>query len=132
MHGSRSSVSMYRNTALDTAQQLSSQRQLVLLLSGLVERLRLADQLLREGDIPAKARAISSAFPILEALRGSLDFSVGGELPERLAQIYDTASVWLADVNARNDAEKLQRVIQLLLPVVEAFSALPDEAAPSP
>lgn len=122
---------MYRSTHIDSAQQLSQQKQLVLLLNGLLERIHLAERSMQAADIAAKTQAIAAALRILEALRGSLDFDVGGELSEQLAQIYDTASIWLAEANAGNDLAKLARVAELLQPIAEAYSQLPDVEAES-
>lgn len=132
MHGHRGASALYRNTAIDSGHQLSPQRQLVMLLRGLVERLRTAERLMVAGDVAGKVKAISGSFPILEVLRGSLDFDANPTLAARLADIYDTASVWLADANARNDVGKLQQVIGVLDPIAEAYAALPDASAPAP
>ena len=127
MSGPRGYASAYRNTALDGAGALSQQRQLAVLLSGVVQRVDLARQLLQRGDIVGKANAISSLFPLLESLRGSLDFEAGGALAENLATLYDTASVWLAEANARNDTQRLLQVRSLLEPVARAFNELPEQ-----
>lgn len=119
----------YRRASFDSAQQFSSQKQLVMLLRGMMERLHRAAHLLQAGDIPGKAQQISSALPILEVLQASLDPQANGPLAERLSQIYDTASIWLAEANARNDAAKLRQTIDLLQPVADAFAALPEQAA---
>lgn len=129
MYGQRGASSLYRNTAIDSAQQLSPQRQLVLLLRGLIDRLRHAEQLMQSGDIPGKVQAIGAVFPVLEVLRGSLDFDADPTLANRLADIYDSASVNLAEANARNDVERLRQVIRMLSPIAEAYAALPEAEA---
>lgn len=129
MHGSQRSASMYRSTHIDTAQQLSQQKQLVLLLNGLLQRLRVAERAIREADILGKTQAIDAALRILETLRASLDFEAGGAIAEQLAQLYDTASVWLAQANASNDADTLLRTLQLLEPIAGAYASLPESEA---
>lgn len=124
MYGNRGLAGAYRDTQIGSAQHLSPQRQLIMLLNGLIERVRRAEMLTREGDQPGKAKAIASAFPILEALRGSLDFEAGGELAVNLAALYDTASIRLAEANAYNDAAKLSAIATMLLPIAEAFAKL--------
>jgi flagellar protein FliS len=117
---------MYRSTNIDTAQQLSQQKQLVLLLNGLLQRVRVAERSTQEADIPGKTQAIGAALRILETLRASLDFEAGGSIAEQLAQIYDTASVWLAQGNASNDAPTLLRTLKLLEPIAGAYASLPE------
>ncbi|GIX36243.1 MAG: flagellar protein FliS [Lysobacteraceae bacterium] len=119
----------YRRAALAGAEDASPLQRVRMLLRGVLQRIDQAERWMRAGELAQKAQAIASVLPILEALRGSLDFETGGEMANNLATLYDTASLWLAEANARNDLERLRQARGLLEPIAQAFAEIPDPDA---
>lgn len=130
MYGSRSSASAYRNTNIDTGQEIAPQRKVSMLLGGILERLRQARQHVVDENRAAKAQSLTSAISIIEALRLSLDVEAGGELAERLGALYDYATVRITEANAYNDVERIDEVIGLLGTIASAWQDGPEQLLP--
>ena len=115
----------YRQTGLDSAVLEASPHRLIsLMLSGARERARLAEACLARGDIARKAQAICDACSIIGGLNGALDLEAGGEIAGGLQALYDYAQRRLVEANARNDAEPLREVDQLLGEIETAWNAI--------
>lgn len=132
MYGTRASQ-LYRDTHIDSGQDIAPQRKVSLLLGGILERVRQARMHLEAGNRPAKAQAISSAIGIIETLRLSLDSEAGGEagsaLAERLGALYEYVTLRLTEANAFNDVAKLDEAIALLDTIATAWAEGPERHA---
>lgn len=109
----------------------------LLLFDGALTAARLGLGHLGAGRIPEKAAAVSKATRIVEeGLKLSLDRSAGGELAQRLGDLYDYMVMRLLQANLRNDARALAEVIKLLDDLRGAWSQIRERdqaalAAPS-
>ena len=74
-----------------------------------------------------KGTELSNAIAIIAVLEHSLDFKQGGEVSENLAALYKFCSEQLVSASANNDADKLEAVIQILLPIKSGWDAIPVE-----
>jgi flagellar protein FliS len=95
-----------------------------LLYQGCRQAVRDAREHLAAGRIGERSRAITLAFEILTELAGSLDRTRGGEISERLAQLYDYMERRLLDANIRQSDEPLVEVLGLLNTLGEAWEGV--------
>jgi len=86
----------------------------LLLLDGALERVARARIAIQERDISEKARLINRALGIIDELRGSLDFTAGGDLARNLDGLYDYCSRQLLKGSATLTVEPLEEVARLL------------------
>lgn len=70
---------------------------------------------------------INKAISLIAVLEDSLDFEKGGELSDNLAALYEYCSLLLFKANIDNDEQKLEDVIQILLPIKSAWDQIPTE-----
>jgi flagellar protein FliS len=79
---------------------------------------------LSENDIAGRSQRISQAMEIVLELRGSLDFSQGGDLSFRLAALYDYVLDRLLEANLRTAVEPLGEAAHVLETLAEAWAEL--------
>jgi flagellar protein FliS len=70
---------------------------------------------------------LSKASAILEALRGCLDFEVGGEVSENLYALYSYMIDRLLDASIQNDSSIVDEVSLLLKEIKSGWDAIPVE-----
>lgn len=121
----RSQASAYRNLQLESSVQHASPHQLVsMLFEGATSAIRQGRAAMQAGDPAAKGQALTRAIRIVdEGLKASLD-PAGGELAQRLSALYDYAARQLLVASARNDAELLDQVLALIVPLQDAWAAI--------
>jgi flagellar secretion chaperone FliS len=81
-----------------------------------------ARRYLAERNIAARARSISKVCDILMELNTSLDFERGGEMSQRLSQLYGYMHRRLIEANFRQSDEPLAEVAGLLNTLLEGWS----------
>lgn len=125
------SANSYRTVGLETSVAGASPHQLVsLLFDALQQSLAAAKGAILNGDIPAKARAISRAVRILEeGLKAGLDADRGGDLAANLRSLYDFCIFRITEANLRNDAAMVDEVIRLIHPVSDGWNQIRGEVA---
>ncbi len=104
-------------------------RTILLLLQGAIERIRMAESAMNQGDVPAKLEAISSALDILDVLRASLDHQAGGQIAGGLESLYVYVGECLVQANAGNQRAPLDEAIRLLSEITSAWAAIPQQLA---
>lgn len=103
-------------------------RTILLLLQGVIERVRLAEHAIDTGDVPAKITAIGGALDILDVLRASLDHQAGGQIAGGLEALYVYISECLVQANAGNRKQPLAEALKLLSEITSAWAAIPPPA----
>ena len=83
-----------------------------------------ARRYLGAGDVLARSRAISKACEVLLELTGALDFASGGEIAQRLAQLYEYMLHRLTEANFKQIDAPLGEVLALLTTLSEAWAAV--------
>jgi flagellar protein FliS len=122
-------MSAYRSVGVyGGVEGADSQRLIQLLLDGAVGAIQTAGAHLERGDLPAKAREISRAVNIVDALRANLDHQSGGEIAGNLERLYDYLVRRLTLANASNDADAIQESAALLGQIRDAWSAIGGQA----
>ena len=86
---------------------------------------------LAAGDIAARSRSISKAHQIMVELTGALDHERGGEISQRLAQLYDYMERRLIEANLQQSDAPLGEVRALLKTLAEAWEGIRPAVAPA-
>lgn len=113
----------YAKVGVESGVMSASPHQLIVMLfDGALASIRAA-ALHMEGGSPAeKGRAISKAIDIVNnGLMAGLDRERGGELAERLEQLYDYVVRLLMQANLYNDPQRLDEAISLLEDIASAW-----------
>ncbi len=98
---------------------------ITMLMEGALERIALTKGAIAKGDVVEKSRLIGNAITIVEGLKGCLDLSVGGELAQNLADLYDYMTRRLLNANLNNDIQMLDEVASLLHEIKVAWQQIP-------
>jgi len=101
----------------------------LMLLDGALERTARLRIAIIEKNYTEKARAINRTLGILDELRGSLDFDVGGEIARNLDALYDYCSRQLLGVTVSLNLDTVDEVLRLLNHVRLTWLAVRAEAA---
>ena len=87
---------------------------------------------LAKGDIGDRSRAINNACEILMELNGALDHGRGGEIAQRLTQLYDYMQGRLLEANMQQSDGPLAEVLALMGTLGEAWEGVRPAPAPAP
>jgi flagellar secretion chaperone FliS len=110
----------------------SPHRLIVLLYEGARKALAMARVSVQSGDIAGKGHAISKAIGIIgSGLQQALDLNAGGEIAQRLNQLYDYMTRRLTQAALRPDDKLIVEVDALLATLEEAWRAIGPELSPS-
>lgn len=130
MYTSRGGASEYRNTrsaGVDSKQD--PHRTITLLLEGAIERVRMADAAISQGDNVLKATSLTKAISIVDALRSSLDHQAGGEIAQGLDSMYEYMGHRLMQANSSGDRACTTEVTDLLGEIASAWASIPAQLA---
>lgn len=121
----------YQRIGVDTGLDEADPHALVLMLfDGALEAIKNAQGHIAAGLVAEKGQALGKAVRIVEeGLKASLDRRAGGALTERLASLYDYATLRLLQANLRNDHVALAEVAGLLADLRGAWAAIGKPAA---
>lgn len=116
----------YRSVAVESGVTASDPHQMVLMLyDGAIASVNQALGHLQAKRVAEKCNAIAKATRIIdEGLRISLDKSAGGQLAQRLHDLYEYMTMRLLQANLRNDAKALAEVGKLLGELRESWAQI--------
>lgn len=119
-------ASAYASVNLESRAHSSSGVDLVILLiEGVLDRVKLAKAAMAQRDIMQKIKHINKAMDIIsEGLRAHLDVTAGGEIAQNLDDLYAYSLVRLVHANSRNDVLALDEINSLFTPLLSAWSAI--------
>ncbi len=100
----------------------------LMLMQGALEKIAYAKGAMERKEFEAKSEHLSRAIAIIMNLRDTLDLDVGGELGNNLYALYDYMVRRLNDGNIQNSQKILDEVIQLMLPIKNAWMEIPESA----
>ena len=113
----------YRKTQIST----SSQGRLILMMyEGAIKFTSLAVESMAKGDVANQGKYIQKAHDIINELSLALDFKKGGDVAPRLESLYQFALSQLTLANIKSDKKPLQAVLNILSPLLEAWTQLYD------
>jgi len=113
----------YAKVGVETGVMSASPHQLIVMLfDGALASIRAARLHMESGAVAEKGKAISKAIDIVNnGLLAGLDKERGGELAERLEQLYDYIVRLLLQANLRNEPQQLDEAAELLGGVASAW-----------
>ncbi|MBD1582206.1 flagellar export chaperone FliS [Pseudoalteromonas sp. S16_S37] len=121
-------VKNYRKEALKTRVAGADRFEIIqMLMAGAVEKMVLAKVAIEKKHLEAKSEHLSKASAIISALRGCLDFEVGGEVTENLYALYSYMLDRLLDASLENNPEIIDEVCVLLKEIKSAWDAIPHD-----
>lgn len=121
-------VNRYATVSVQSGIEDATPHQLIqMLLKGALERIAQARGALERKDHPKKGELISKAIAIIGGMQEAVDVDQGGELGERLFELYGYMQERLVRANANNDPGMLDEVSALLTEIKEAWDAIPPE-----
>ena len=120
-------LNAYHQVGVNAAVADANPHQLIqMLLNGALEKLASAKgHMLRKNF--EKGSCISRVITILDGLRESLNFDVGGDIAENLNQLYEYCQRRLLQANAENDPRILDEVTALLREIKSAWESIPTQ-----
>jgi flagellar protein FliS len=121
------SLKKYQQTTKSTAQQASPYQLVSMLFQKLLGNIATAKGAISQNNFEKKGTELSNAIAIIGVLEGSLDFEQGGEVSQNLASLYQFCSEELLLASTNNDADKLDEVIKILLPIKSGWDSIPLE-----
>jgi len=111
-------AAVYKETNVTTQ---TSGRLVVMLYEGAIGFLKRAQICIENHDLAGKNQAISRARDIIFELNASLNLEVGGHVAQNLRSLYNFIWRYLSDANIKNDAQMLQKVINMLSELGDAW-----------
>lgn len=100
----------------------------LMLMQGALERMAYAKGSIERNEYEKKSEHISRAVAICMNLRDTLDVEVKSEITDNLYALYDYMIQRLTDANIQNSLSILDEVINLMLPIKNAWSQIPEAA----
>jgi flagellar protein FliS len=123
-----SGIKAYNQVAVHTGVNDASPHRLIqMLLEAALEKIATAKGLMANKKIQQKGENISLAISIIDVLRASLDMQAGGEISQNLQALYDYMTRRLTEANLKNDTLILDEITNLILPIKQAWDAIPEE-----
>ncbi len=123
-----SGINKYNQVAVQTGVNDASPHRIIqMLLDAALEKIAKAKGFMLNKKIPAKGENISLAISIIDVLRASLDMQAGGEISQNLQSLYDYMSRRLVEANVSNNVEMLDEVANLIIPIKQAWDAIPQD-----
>ncbi|TWX54131.1 flagellar export chaperone FliS [Colwellia hornerae] len=122
------SLKKYQQTNKSTAQQASPYQLVAMLFQKLLGNIATAKGAISQKNYDLKGTELSNAIAIIGVLEGSLDFKQGGEVSQNLASLYKYCSEQLLTASTNNDPDKLEEIIQVLLPIKSGWDSIPLES----
>lgn len=93
----------------------------IMLYDGLVTFLMKAMAAIKNGNIPEKSLYLTRVLAIVEELYNSLNREAGGEISEKLGELYCYLMKEISVINLTSDLEKLQKTLELIVSLREAW-----------
>lgn len=122
----RNMSNAYRQIDVQTSVNGASAHQLTtMLLNGALEAIMRARGAMMNHQVEAKCTSIGKAISIIdEGLKTSLNLTEGGDLAQRLNDLYAYITTRLTQANLRNDPAALEECVNLLTPIRDAWVAI--------
>lgn len=114
-------AAMYQETNVTTQ---TSGRLVVMLYEGAIGYLKKAQQCIASGDIAGKNQAVTRTRDIIFELNASLNLEQGGHVARNLRALYNFVWRYLSDANIKNDPQMLQKVINMLSELGDAWKKI--------
>lgn len=119
-------ATMYRETSARGSHPMSL---IVKLYDAILEDLRRALNAAATRDIEGRTASLNHALLVIAELQSVLDHAEGGEAAKRLDGFYTVTRGLIVEANLRSKPEHIQRLIDLYLPVRQAWKKATDDVS---
>lgn len=109
----------YQNTQVTTA---SPEKILLMLYDGAINFTRIARERMEQGDVAGKAKFIGKGLAIVTELMNTLNHDVGGEIAQRLEQLYIYIIDEYTTANVNNSVKSLDNALKILTSLRETWA----------
>lgn len=109
----------YQNTQITTA---TPEKILLMLYDGAINFTRIAREKMEQGDVAEKAKFIDKGLAIVSELMNTLNHDVGGEISQRLEQLYIYMIDEYTAANINNSVKSLDNVLKILTALRETWA----------
>ena len=117
-----SGLAKYRE---NQAESYTTAETVLMLYDGAINFIKKAITELNENDnIPQKALLLDKTVTIIDYLYTCLDNEKGGEIAVNLQKLYEYMMIRLAEANMKNDTEKMEEVMNMLLTLREGWGKI--------
>ena len=117
--------SKYHNQYRKNQIATSGQGYLILMMyEGAIKFTKLALESMAKDDLASQGNYIQKAHDIVNELSLALDFKKGGDVAPRLESLYQFVLSQLTLANIKSDKKPLQTVLNILNPLLEAWTQL--------
>ncbi len=122
----------YRTAGAEAQVQGANPHQLIgLVYDALLQALRQARVAMDRGDVVTKADRLGHAVRLIdEGLLAALNVEEGGDVAANLRGVYDYSMLRLTQANLRNDPAIVEEVIDLFVPVAQAWQQIAPQVTP--
>lgn len=110
-----------------TVETASPHKMVSMLFDGALKALATAKGCCERKDIEGRTASINKASDIIVGLKGCLELEQGGEVAQRLDELYDYSLRQLYQANKENSAELVQEIIGLISEVSSGWNDMPVE-----
>ena len=100
----------------------------LMLMQGALDRMAFAKGCMERKDFVGKSEHMARSTAIIINLRDTIDLDVNTEFGENLFALYEYMIQRLTDANIQNDLQIMDEVINLMLPIKNAWAQIPDSA----
>lgn len=101
----------YQDTQITTA---TPEKILLMLYDGAINFTRIAQERMEQGDVAGKAKFIGKGLAIVTELMNTLNHDVGGEISQRLEQLYIYIIDEYTAANVNNSVKSLDNALRIL------------------
>ena len=100
----------------------------LMLMQGALDRMAYAKGCMERKDYEGKSEHLSRANAIVMNLRDTLDMDSKSDVAENLFSLYEYMIQRLIDANVQNSLKIMDEVINLMLPIKNAWAQIPEAA----
>ena len=101
----------------------------VRLYGAILEDFRRAMNAVAERSIEKRTASLNHALQIIAELQNVLDYERGKDVARRLNGLYDVTRMLIVEANIHSDPQRIQRLIDMYLPLYDAWRHVEQEAA---
>lgn len=117
----------YQNTAVESLVTEATPHKLVeMLYEGAIKNLKLAKIFIEQKNFEKKTEHLNKSLAIFTELKSGIDEASGKEVAENFSALYEYCYQTAVQANLHNDIAKIDEIIQLIDPILEAWKQMPE------
>ncbi|MDR2337505.1 MAG: flagellar export chaperone FliS [Deltaproteobacteria bacterium] len=118
MYSQNNKCEQYREVGCNTADK---GKLLMMLFDGCLNFLNLTQEGFAEKDWQKSGKYIQKSQAIISEFINTLDYKHGGDLPKKLASLYEFMLFYLTEANLEKSPSKVGKVIEILSKIAEGY-----------